>query len=247
MLYMLLIYSSESDWTDRERSECIVESVGVGERLAAQGKYHASSPLGPIASAVTVRVRQGETLITDGPFAETSEQLGGFYILDLEDLDEAIAVASRLPPAKKGTVEIRPIFPIDGLPPTRPIPTPFDDRLDIFLCYDPTTAWDQPEVLREGMKEAVALTHELNRGGRYLAASPLRPTETATCVRIRDGKRWVTDGPFAETQEFLGGYYLVRSSSLEEALAAAARHPGARSGAVEVRPLVDLAPWKKTR
>ena len=74
-----------------------------------------------MTTAVTVRVRGGETLVTDGPFAETTEQLGGYYVLDLPDLDAAIAVATRLPPVTKGTVEIRPLFALDGLPPGRPV------------------------------------------------------------------------------------------------------------------------------
>ncbi|QDT26150.1 YCII-related domain protein [Gimesia panareensis] len=110
MKYMLLIYGTESNWTEAERSACMEESMGICHDLNDQGKYLASSPLHPVSTATCVRVRDDRKMVTDGPFAETVEQLGGYYIIDVENLDEAIAIASRLPPAKKGTVEIRPIF-----------------------------------------------------------------------------------------------------------------------------------------
>lgn len=110
MKYMLLIYGTESAWTESERAACMEESMGICHELNDQGKYLASSPLHPVSTATCVRVREGRKMVTDGPFAETVEQLGGYYIIDVENLDEAIAIAGRLPPAKKGTVEIRPIF-----------------------------------------------------------------------------------------------------------------------------------------
>src|SRR5438093_12146141 len=123
MKYMLLIYGAEGAWTEDERRACMTESLGVCEELAARGKFRGASPLQSVTTAATVRVRDGRTLVTDGPFAETTEQLGGYYVLDLTDLDEAITVAARLPPAAKGTVEIRPLVELDGLPPERPLPT----------------------------------------------------------------------------------------------------------------------------
>ncbi|TWT96987.1 YCII-related domain protein [Botrimarina colliarenosi] len=112
MKYMLLIYGEENAWTDQERQECMLESMEISDELAAEGKWIASSPLHPVATATCVRVRDQRREITDGPFAETTEQLGGYYLIDVADLDEAIAIAQRLPPAKKGTVEIRPLFPL---------------------------------------------------------------------------------------------------------------------------------------
>ena len=112
MKYMLLIYSSESCWTEETRHECILESMAICDELSAQGKLIAADPLHSVAAATSVRVREGKRHITDGPFAETTEQLGGYYIVDVEHLDEAIAIAERLPPAKLGTVEIRPLFPV---------------------------------------------------------------------------------------------------------------------------------------
>ena len=104
MKYMLLIYGAENCWTEDERRECMIESMGLCDELAAEGKYIASAPLHSVTTATSLRIRDGKRQITDGPFAETTEQLGGYYIIDVENLDDAIAIASRLPPAKKGTV-----------------------------------------------------------------------------------------------------------------------------------------------
>lgn len=116
MRYMLLIYSPEKSWTPEEWNACATESAQLCQELAGRGQFRSASPLHPIATATSIRVREGKRLVTDGPFAETTEQLGGYYIIDVPNLDEAIAFASRLPPAKKGTVEIRPIFDLPGVP-----------------------------------------------------------------------------------------------------------------------------------
>ena len=117
---MLLIYGSESCWTEDERRDCMIESMGISDGLKKEGKYVAASPLHSVTTATCVRVREGKRQITDGPFAETTEQLGGYYIIDVDNLDEAIAISARLPPAKKGTVEIRPLFALPELPQTEP-------------------------------------------------------------------------------------------------------------------------------
>ncbi len=109
MKYMLLIYGTESCWTVEEREACMRESSQISDELKAQGKLMSSAPLHSVTTATSLRIRNGRRQVTDGPFAETAEQLGGYYIIDVENLDEAIEIASRLPPASKGTVEIRPI------------------------------------------------------------------------------------------------------------------------------------------
>ena len=113
----------------------------------------------------------------------------------------------------------------------------------MLLCYDDEEAWSKAgdDALDTAVKEAVALTHELDARGAYLRAAPLHPVATATSVRVRDGKCIITDGPFAETREQLGGFYLVDVDSLEDAVSIAARHPGARLGTVEVRPILEIA------
>jgi hypothetical protein len=112
----------------------------------------------------------------------------------------------------------------------------------MLLCYDDEQAWERAgqAAHRAAIDQAVQLTHELDRNGQYISASPLHPVATATCVRVRDGKRLVTDGPFAETREVLGGYYLIDVPDIDEAIWVAQLHPGARVGTVEVRPVMEI-------
>jgi hypothetical protein len=116
MKYMLLVYLDEQAMTDEERAHCYVESAQLTQDLNATGHYLDASPLHPGATATSIRVRDGKRLVTDGPFAETREQLGGYYLIDAKDLDEAIAIAERIPPVRVGTIEIRPVMEISGLP-----------------------------------------------------------------------------------------------------------------------------------
>ena len=116
MQYMLLIYLDEQTLTQAERDECYGASTQYAHRLAATGHYRACAPLYPTATATSVRVRGGQKLVTDGPFAETREQLGGFFLVDARDLDEAISIASQLPAGRYGTVEVRPVVEIQDLP-----------------------------------------------------------------------------------------------------------------------------------
>jgi hypothetical protein len=116
MKYLLLIYTDEKSWTEGEREACFAESTRLSLELHKQGKYLGASPLHPVATATSVRVRDGKRQITDGPFAETREQLGGFFMIDAANLDEAIDIAGRIPGAKKGTVEVRPVLELQGLP-----------------------------------------------------------------------------------------------------------------------------------
>jgi hypothetical protein len=116
MKYLLLIYMEENAMTAAERASCYVESTQLAHDLKAGGHYLAAAPLHPVSTATSIRVRDGKRLVTDGPFAETREHLGGFFMIDARDLDEAIGIAGRIPGARKGTVEIRPVVEITGLP-----------------------------------------------------------------------------------------------------------------------------------
>jgi hypothetical protein len=116
MKYMLLIYMGENAMNESERQHCYQESTQLAHDLHSSGNYLGAAPLQPVATATNVRVRDGKRFVTDGPFAETREQLGGFFMIDAKDLDEAITIAGRIPGARYGTVEIRPVIEIPGLP-----------------------------------------------------------------------------------------------------------------------------------
>ena len=119
MQYMLLIYLEEQALSESERAQCYEESMQLANDLHANGQYVATAPLHPTSTATSVRVRDGKRLVTDGPFAETREQLGGYFLVDAKDLDEALRIAARIPGARRGTVEVRPVIEIAGLPPDR--------------------------------------------------------------------------------------------------------------------------------
>ena len=110
--------SDENSYADGERQECYVESTELCRQLNEAGKFIGANPLQPVATATSVRIREGKRLVTDGPFAETREQLGGYFLVDARDLDDAISIAARIPGAKKGTVEIRPVLEIPNIPQT---------------------------------------------------------------------------------------------------------------------------------
>ena len=116
MKYMLLVYLTEGALTDSEREACYVKSTKLTQDLNASGNYLAAGPLQPVSTATSLRLREGKRLVTDGPFAETREQLGGYYLVEARNLDEAMAIAERIPVASVGTIEIRPVLEIPGLP-----------------------------------------------------------------------------------------------------------------------------------
>jgi hypothetical protein len=116
MKYLLLIYMTENAMNQTEREQCYKDSTQLCHDLASAGQFITASPLQSVTTATTVRVRENRRMVTDGPFAETREQLGGFFMVDAPDLDSAINIASRIPAAKKGTVEIRPVVEIPNLP-----------------------------------------------------------------------------------------------------------------------------------
>lgn len=119
MKYMLLVYHDQEAHAKRSESEragLIQESVQLANQLHASGKYLGAAPLHPSSATTCVRVRDGKRLVSDGPFAETREQIGGYFLVDAGDLDEAIEIAGRIPGARIGTVEIRPVTEVEGLP-----------------------------------------------------------------------------------------------------------------------------------
>ena len=116
MQYMLLIYGDERAWegmSPEEQAAGLEPWTDYTRWLKETGAYVAGDALAPTTAATTVRIREGETMTTDGPFAETKEQLGGYYLIDVENLDDAIAAASKCPGAFMGTMEVRPVVSYD--------------------------------------------------------------------------------------------------------------------------------------
>ena len=119
MKYMLLIYDDPNAWasmTEEETNAIMGEYWAYSEEVAAAGVMVGGDALQPTTTATTVRVRDGQTLSTDGPFAETKEQLGGFYLVDVANLDEALAWAAKIPSARIGSIEVRPVTDMSAPP-----------------------------------------------------------------------------------------------------------------------------------
>jgi hypothetical protein len=116
MKYLMLIYAEEQPQTEADLQHCYEEATQLAHELKTNGQYLGANPLQPAATATSVRVRDGKRLVTDGPFAETREQLGGYFLIEAKNLDEAIDIAGRMGPARWGTIEVRPVKEMPGLP-----------------------------------------------------------------------------------------------------------------------------------
>jgi hypothetical protein len=202
----------------------VEEMDGRGVRLLGNG-------LEGRETARTVRVREGQTLISDGPFADTKEFIGGLDILECENLDEAIDVAAKHPVSWYFTIEVRPFKSALEVPENWSY-----EQLRYLLmpCHDGMPEADDVEEQLRSDVEAWAEMVDA-RGVRVLGA-PLAPASAATTVRVRDGETLLTDGPFVETKEYLAGIDIFNCATLEEAVELAQSHPLARFHMVEVRP-----------
>jgi hypothetical protein len=120
MKFLVLMYAEPDAWPPDEHEEALAESVELCHGLHEKGQYLSAAPLHPISTAVSVRVRDGKRFVTDGPFAETKEHLGGYFLIDVDTLEEAIEVASRIPGTRRGTAEIRPVVELTNLPGASP-------------------------------------------------------------------------------------------------------------------------------
>ena len=113
MRYMLLVYDVEAQWaamSQEEKGTIFGEYVALREDMVKKGNFLAGAPLQPTPTATTVRVRDGRVTTTDGPFAETREQLGGYYLIEAKDLDEAVKIAAKIPSSRIGSIEVRPVM-----------------------------------------------------------------------------------------------------------------------------------------
>ena len=231
MRYML-IHTADPDvaaeWDEQENwasfSSWVEETVRSGVNL--QG-----ARLRPTADATTIKIRDGELVITDGPYVETKEQVAGYDVLECASLDEAVRWAGRHPHSWLGSVEVRALP--DHAPDT-PLPEPGEGKVRymMLVCTDP--AVDPREFAR--IEPVDPWVDEMNGRGIRLYGSELEPPGSARTVRVRDSRAIVTDGPFAETKEQIAGFDVLECADLDEAIEIASRHPMARLGLLEVRP-----------
>src|SRR5262245_13522891 len=204
----------------------------VGE-LAKRGKLMRGAPLGSARDGATVRVREGKAFVSDGPFAESKEVVGGFWIIDAADRAEAIEIAQRTPHARYGSVEVHPID-VRYTYPDRGRQTPFlmVFRMEPGLC-DPDGS---------KLREMIAFGESLEGEATLLETAPLASDPPPARVEVRKGRVLVTDGPFAEAKEAVGGYAVVRVADRAAAIELAKRYPHARWVPVEVREILFFDP-----
>ncbi|MEO8539619.1 MAG: YciI family protein [bacterium] len=235
---MTLLFSDETNevpfgtpaWDD-----LMVEYRAFGDEARRRGAMIAGAPLQSTETATTLRLQGGRFIPIDGPYAETKEQLGGFYILECSDEAEAIELAALIPTAKYGSVEVRAMasnearqFERSG---TSYIVLIYGAEADYFPPGDPR--------MTAGISQHQALTERTIASGEYVSGDGLGPPSTAKTVSVRTGESLVVDGPFAETKEQLGGYYIFACADLDRALVLASEIPVA-SGSLEVRPLLEV-------
>ncbi|MCX4448952.1 YciI family protein [Streptomyces sp. NPDC087866] len=226
MKYVLFIATDPAGERAEEDVEAWVEKWnGRGVRLEGM-------PLKPVGETATVRVRGGDVLVTDGPFAETAEWIAGYDLLEAADLDEAIEVAASHPMATAGRIEIRPVEPVDHGPGTDNVPHEGDAPASRFLAIvrtDPAAPPHTPDpaAVAAWVRDGLA-------SGRYLGGEHLSPVEDATLVRRRGGELLITDGGYADVAEWVTGIVFV-DGDRDQALEYVGRCPMARSGLVELR------------
>ena len=234
MRYMLihtvdpdLAPATPDEWREADQ----VLARWLGELDAAGAGLHGSR-LRPPDDATTVRIRDGKLIVTDGPFAETKEQVAGYDVLECASLEEAVRWAGKHCTAGMGAIEVRP-FPETAPAGRLSAPAAGKTRYMLLVCTDPSL---DPAVF-DDLDPAGAWVADTDRKGVRVFGSELGPRENARTVRVRDQRTLVTDGPFAETKEQIAGFDLLDCADLDEAIGIASRHPMARGGILEVRPL----------
>ncbi len=242
MQYLMAFYEDDAAIAARARND---ETFWNGWReyfgaLGAAGIMVGGAPLEECVRAVTLTMTSDGSMVHDGPYADTREQLGGFVVIEAGSLDEALEWAKRCPAAREGAVEVRPVQCDEA---TEQPPMLGRERGKFMLSL-----YEGPAdfARRRGADAAAywggwaAYSAALHEASVVADAAALREPETATVVRVRDDGANVHDGPYADTKEQLGGYLLLDVPTLEDALAWAARSPAAVGGAVEVRPVLEI-------
>jgi hypothetical protein len=227
----MLIYTSDPDLESQWGEETQAALSSWFEEVIRPGVSLQGSGLRPAADATTIKIRDGELLITDGPYAETKEQVVGYEMLECTSLDEAVRWAGRHPHSWTGAAEVR---PLPDSAPAVGLPEPSVGKIRYLMLVWTGPAADPAEFAR--IESAGSWVAEMNARGVRLYGSELESPASARTVRVREQRAIVTDGPFAETAEQIVGFDVLDCADLDEAIEAAAKHPMARVGILEVRP-----------
>jgi len=197
--------------------------------LADAGVLRRGAPLAPVEQAAVVRVRDGRARVLDGPYAEAKEVVGGFWIVDVASREEAIAIARRSPHARHATAEVHPIQ-------LRLVYGDEEQGTPFLFVFRREPGLEDCEG--EKLREMIAFSDALGSDGVLLETAPLAAAPPPARVEVRGAKALVTDGPFAEAKEAVGGYGVVRVADRAAAIELAKRYPHARWGPVEIREIL---------
>jgi hypothetical protein len=231
MRYMLIHTADPDVAAEHDENESWASFLSWAEETVRSGVNLQGTRLRPTADATTIKVRDGELVITDGPYAETREQVAGYDVLECASLDEAVRWAGGHPHSWLGSVEVR---ALPDSAPAVPLPEPGEGKIQylMLVCTDP--AVDPREF--DHIEPVDPWVAEMDGRGVRLYGSELEPPGSARTVRVRESRAIVTDGPFAETKEQIAGFDVLECADLDEAIEIASRHPMARLGLLEVRP-----------
>jgi hypothetical protein len=236
MKFMLLV-CSDGQTAPKDIEVLQSQTPGWVDEMDSRGIRLLGGPLQHPGAAVTVRVRDGETLITDGPFVETKEWVAGFDLLECADIDQAVEVAAKHPLSWFHSIEVRPLHG-DRLG-AMPLIADQSQMKFMFMVIGNDQPYSGAElaVFEAGLPPLIA---EHKRRDSWLVGHSLQGPETAKVVRVRDGETLVSDGPFAETKEFIAGFDVLSCETREAAIEIAAIHPVAALRMIEIRPFWEM-------
>lgn len=234
MLMMMTDEKAEMSLPPGEIDQIVAQHVAFGRELRAAGKWVSSSRLRFSPGATTIRIQDGKPVILDGPFAETKEALGGFYLIEADSKEEAIAWAKKLPLRDAGAIEVRPARTgaewhgkIRGA-----------HQFMVMFIANMEKPMSKADVF-QAIDSHYELSLDLAAQGKFVSSRALEPSPTAATLRMKNGKTVVVDGPFAETKEFVAGYFLIACDAEKEAVEWA-KQLMFGSDACEVRPVWEM-------
>jgi hypothetical protein len=248
MNYVLMIHAAEARFATMTKAsiEAVMQAYGTFTKdLMGTGRAGDCAALEATSTATSVQIRDGKRIVKDGPFAETREQLGGYYAFNAENDAEAHAWAARIPDAKGGTIEVRPVVEMTSSPIESAKVDPKAFKEYLLLVYEAESNWASLSEAEQGaiFQRYGEFSKSLRAAGQFLAGEQLDTIQKAKSVSVDGDRRVVRDGPFAETREQLGGYYRVLARDLDEAIKLATRIPAVETGTIEIRPIADTSAY----
>jgi hypothetical protein len=245
MKFLCLGYADERLWdtmSESEQRDAMEECFAYDDVMRDAGDpWAGGEALQSSGTAKTLRWDGRKVVVTDGPYAETKEQLGGFGVLEVSDMEVAVDLMSKHPGLRLGPFEIRPVEEGAECLRSKQGAEGAARRAARFLClgYMEERHWDAmaPSEQDSFMKECLVYDATLFERGHMLGGEALQSVTTAKTVRMQGGKTLVTDGPYAETKEQLGGVVVIAAEDMKQAVELMSKHPGVRVGmALEIRP-----------